>query len=66
MAASSASDNFGAAAATDINPSPLQIKRATVPAYRILIGPSMIGSPATSHWEYNVQHRRVALQALVR
>jgi hypothetical protein len=66
IAASSASDNFGAAAATDMNPIPLQIMSATVPAHRTLIGPSMMGSPATSHWEYNVQHRRMTLQARVR
>jgi hypothetical protein len=47
MAASSASDNFGAAAAIGKNPNP-QTKKAVAPAQRTLIGPSMMGSPAMS------------------
>lgn len=48
MAASSASDNFGAAAAIDMNPNPPQAKKTVAPAQRTLIGPSMMGSPAMS------------------
>ena len=48
MAASSASDNFGAAAAIGMNPNPPQTKRAVATAQRTLIGPSMMGSPAMS------------------
>jgi hypothetical protein len=43
MAASSASDNLGAATAIGMNPNPQPIKK--VPAQRTLIGPSMMGSP---------------------
>jgi len=46
MAASSASDNLGAAAAIGMNPNPQPIKK--VPMQRTLIGPSMMGSPAMS------------------
>jgi hypothetical protein len=46
MAASSASDNLGAATAIGMNPNPQPIKK--VPMQRTLIGPSMMGLPAMS------------------
>jgi hypothetical protein len=46
MAASSASDNLGAATAIGMNPNPQPTKK--VPMQRTLIGPSMMGSPAMS------------------
>ena len=45
IAASSASDSLGAAVAVDMHPGPPAIKRASVPAHRILVGPSIMGSP---------------------
>jgi len=44
MAASSASDNLGAARAIGMNPNPQLIKKA--PVQRTLSGPSMMGSPS--------------------